>query len=122
MAGAARLTFRRLSLTVCMQGMQGTGHQGGLVGLDAPGSGRSILWDPQDPLLGTPDMVPLHLFTGMHFTGKQVSNMHALPATVFAAQACLCQIVAFVTVFWDLINSHHILHSVSVAMDCAYHA
>ncbi|KAK9863879.1 hypothetical protein WJX84_008931 [Apatococcus fuscideae] len=36
--------------------VQGTGHQGGLVGLDAPGSGRSILWDPQDPLLGTPDM------------------------------------------------------------------
>ena len=44
-------------LSVALQGLPGSAGQGGLPGLDAAGNGRSILWDPVDPLLGTPDMV-----------------------------------------------------------------
>lgn len=42
------------------QGVAGAASQAGLAGLDTA-NGRSMLWDPQDPLLGTPDLVRMLL-------------------------------------------------------------
>ncbi|KAK9827119.1 hypothetical protein WJX74_007061 [Apatococcus lobatus] len=50
-----RRTDGAMSSGPLIPGIPGTTSQAGLAGLDAA-NGRSILWDPQDPLLGTPDL------------------------------------------------------------------
>lgn len=77
-----------------VQGVPGTASQAGLAGLDTANA-RSILWDPQDPLLGTPDLVGMLLILPWHgfcfyitiwapprgsaaFTGQRSCNHHSL--------------------------------------------
>ena len=60
-----------------MQGIPGAASQAGLPGLDTA-NGRSILWDPQDPLLGTPDLVRMVSDPACAFAGHSPSS--AAPA------------------------------------------